>query len=208
MNKMWAVVVGVTWLGVVPGAHAADRAPGQRKAAECEGCHGPNGDSAISSYPKLAGQGASYLERQIRDFKNGKRQDPVMSGVAAGLSPIDIRNISTFFAHQTMSPSGAHGNAETIALGRKVYRRGDRQRGVPACMSCHGPMGAGAPPYFPRIGGQWAQYIRQQLLAFRNGTRRNDPSEMMRSIAAHMTRPEIAAVSQYVGGLGARPAHP
>jgi cytochrome c553 len=209
MNKVWAVVVGLAWLGVLPGARAADNtAPWRQKAAECEGCHGPGGDSTISSYPKLAGQNASYLEQQLTDFKNGTRPDPVMSGMAAGLSPTDIRNISTFFANQTMSPAGAQGSAGAGALGRTVYREGDRQRGVLACMGCHGPAGAGTPPYSPRIGGQWARYVQQQLLAFRNGTRRNDPSGMMRTIAAHMTRPEIVAVSQYVAGLGARPAHP
>ncbi|MHB1950335.1 MAG: c-type cytochrome [Acidiferrobacteraceae bacterium] len=209
MNKGWgwAIVVGVVWLAMIPGAQAAGNvAAGQQKAAECEGCHGPNGDSAVPTYPKLAGQDASYIEKQLNDFKSGKRTNAIMSGMAAGLSPTDIRNLAAFFSSQQMSPGSAQGSAKVIALGRKIYRGGDRQHHVPACMSCHGPAGAGIPPRFPRLGGQWAQYVQAQLLAFRSGKRANDPAGMMRTIAGRLTRPQIAAVSQYIAGLGERPA--
>lgn len=206
MNKGW-VIVGVAWLGMMSCAYAAGNiAAGQQKAAECEGCHGPNGDSTVATYPKLAGQDASYIVKQLQDFKSGKRQNPIMSGMASGLSPTDIRNLAAFFASQHMSPGSAQGTPKVIALGRKIYRGGDRRRRVPACMSCHGPAGAGIPPRFPRIGGQWATYIQSQLLAFRNGTRANDPAGMMRTIAGRLTKPQIAAVSQYIAGLGVRSA--
>lgn len=210
MNKVCAMAVGVFWLAVSPGVWAADGnvAAGQTKALMCAGCHGPDGNSAVPTYPKLAGQSAAYIEKQLTDFKSGKRQNAIMSGMAAGLSPQDIKNVAAYFSSQHTAPGTAQGTAQQIALGQKIYRGGNREERVPACMSCHGPSGAGVPPKFPRVGGQWAGYVQAQLLAFRSGTRANDPAGMMRTIASRMSHDEIAAVSQYIAGLRARSVKP
>lgn len=173
---------------------------GQQKAQMCQGCHGVDGNSSIAMYPKLAGQIEAYLAKELRDFKSGARKDPVMSPMAMPLSDTDIVNVSAYYA--SLKPKGgvAVGNADTIALGKKIYRGGNAKTGVSACMSCHGPSGHGIPPRFPRVSGQHAAYSEKQLLQFKNDARANDDS-IMRRIAFRMSEPEIKAVAQYMSGL-------
>ena len=146
-----------------------------------------------------------YLQKQLVNFKptpgkKAERDNPVMGGMAAGLSEQDIRDVAAYFAAQTSKP-GAAKHPDTVALGRKIWRGGDLAKGLPACAACHGATGAGLPAQYPRLAGQYPEYIESQLKAFRAGDRRNDANKMMQSIAAKMSDPEIRAVADYIFGL-------
>ncbi|HQR04912.1 MAG: cytochrome c4 [Proteobacteria bacterium] len=187
----------------------ADPAKGQAIAAgTCAACHNADGNSLIPANPKLAGQHADYLFKQLRDFKSGVRSSPVMQGMAAPLSEEDMRNVAAWFASQT-EKGGIAKNQATVELGQKLYRAGNFDTGLPACAGCHGPTGSGIPAQYPRIGGQHADYIEAQLKSFRTaGTdptdksdRANDPNRMMRMVASKMSDYEIKALSDYIAGL-------
>lgn len=189
-----------------PAAPKADPTKGQQIASTvCVACHNADGNSTISANPKLAGQHAEYLYKQLKAFKpvDGKpaeRPNGVMMGMTSALSDDDMRNVAAWFASQTLKGDKAKDDG-TIELGQKLYRGGDLAKGLPACAGCHGPTGSGIPAQYPRIGGQHADYIEAQLKAFRAGDRANDPNKMMRLVAIKMTDAEIKAVSNYVAGL-------
>ena len=171
----------------------------------CVACHAADGNSVIPTNPKLAGQGAAYLYKQLTNFKSegGKppaRANPIMNGMAASLSDADMKSLAAYFAAQVRVPAEPK-DKSTFALGQQIYRAGDADTGVPACAACHGPTGAGIPVQFPRLSGQFTDYTVAQLDAFRSGARANDPNKMMRMIALRMTDPQIAAVSDYIAGL-------
>jgi cytochrome c553 len=190
------------WLVSLAPVHAADGniAAGQAKAAMCAACHGADGNGgADPTWPKLAGQDADYIAKQLADFKTGRRKNPIMSGMAAPLSTADMKNLGAYFASLKTKP-GAAKDAQLAKLGEKIYRGGNAKTGVSACMSCHGPSGHGIPPRFPKVSGQNAAYTQNQLLAFKAGTRTND-SEIMTRIAFRMSEQEIKAVTEYMAGL-------
>lgn len=191
---------------VAKAAPKGDAARGQAIVSTvCVGCHGPDGNSPLAVNPKLAGQHADYLVKQMKNFKaaDGKqpeRTNPIMNGMIAAYDEGQMRDLAAYFAAQTQQGETAK-NRETIELGQKLYRGGDQAKGLPACAACHGPTGAGMPAQYPRIGGQWPEYTEAQLKAFRDGARANDPNKMMRMVAIKMTDHEIRAVSDYVAGL-------
>ena len=188
--------------GAASTAHAAgNAAAGQGKAAACAACHGATGAATtMPVYPKLAGQHASYIAKQLADFKAGTRQDPIMMGMVAALSEEDMADIAAFFASQETSIGSA--DAEAVAAGKKIYEAGDKAKGLAACMACHGPSGAGNPgAKFPALSGQNVAYTEKALKDFRSGTRANDPAKMMRDIAAKMSDKDIAAVAAYINAL-------
>ena len=166
--------------------------------AVCATCHGADGNSTISLNPKLAGQHPEYLLKQLNNFKEGKRKNVIMSGIASALSEADMKNWATFFAGQTQTLSKAKSNGAG-SLGEKIYRAGNAATGVPACAACHGANGAGIPKQYPRLSGQHADYNLQQLRILRTGERANAP--MMMTIAAKMTDAEMQAVADYMQGL-------
>jgi cytochrome c553 len=189
---------------------------GQEKAAACAGCHGEDGNSMVSTFPKLAQQHASYLERQLKDFKDGTRNDPVMSPMALPLSDEDIADIAAYYASKRVSanqlpvlddddeeeqPASETENKEDpvqalIAQGSDLYRNGDLKRKVSACIACHGPFGEGnKPAAFPALKAQHADYLIKALKDFKSGARSNNPENMMHMIAKKMTDDEIKAVS-------------
>jgi len=170
------------------------------KSAVCAGCHGPDGNSASPTFPKLAGQTPEYLVKQLKDFKSGARKDPVMSGMAAPLSDADIANLAAYYAQQKVSLSSAAATEDVVKRGERLYRGGNAKFGVSACMSCHGPSGHGIPPRFPKVSGQYAMYTTKQLRDFKNETRTND-GDVMTRIAFRMSEAEIQAVSEYMAGL-------
>lgn len=177
-----------------------DAAAGKVKSALCIACHGVDGNSANPIWPKLAGQHQTYIKKQIQDFKSGARKDPLMSAQAAPLSDEDIANLSAYFTSQKIATGAAA--AAQVELGEKLYRAGNVETGVSACMACHGPTGVGnAPANFPSLAGQHAAYIEKALKDFRSGTRTNDSTNMMPGVTARMTDAEIAAVAQYIQGL-------
>ena len=182
-------------------ALAGDPAAGEAKAAICASCHGPAGNSVNPQWPKLAGQHAGYTAKQIRDFKAGTtRNDALMAPMIAGLSEQDIEDIAAYYASR--SSTGGFASEELHALGERIYRGGNMQSGVPACIACHGPRGAGnGPAGFPRLAGQHATYTAKQLEDWRTGLRTNDPNGMMADAVRYLTPMETRAVSEYIAGL-------
>jgi cytochrome c553 len=173
---------------------------GKNKSVTCGACHGPDGNSVVPEWPKLAGQHASYLTKQIKDFKSGSRKNPVMSPVSSPLSDQDIEDLSAYFASQKRTIGSA--DPKLVEAGERLYRGGNAETGVPACMSCHGPAGTGNPAAgFPALDGQHAAYTATQLRVYQSGERNDNPAAMMRTIAAKMTEEEIEAVSSYIEGL-------
>ncbi|MFG6463786.1 c-type cytochrome [Roseateles sp. DXS20W] len=164
----------------------------------CAACHTADGSRGSPANPILAGQHPEYLAKQLAEFKSGKRKNAVMSGMAAPLSDEDMRNVAAFYASKTAKPGFAK-NKDTVALGEKIWRGGIADRSIPACAACHGPTGAGIPAQYPRLAGQHGDYVEAQMVAFRSGTRANNP--VMAGVAAKMNDKEIKAVSDYVAGL-------
>ncbi|MDI1260078.1 c-type cytochrome [Aquabacterium sp.] len=175
-----------------------DLAAGEAKAAMCAACHTADGSRGAATYPILQGQHPQYLAKQLTEFKEGVRKNAVMTGMAAALTPEDIRNISAFYAGKK-AKDGFAKNKDTVALGEKIYRGGIAKKTVPACAACHGPTGSGIPAQYPRLGGQHADYVKAQLTAFRQGDRTNNAS--MTSIAANLSDKEIDALADYIAGL-------
>lgn len=192
---------------VVPGKPKVDAAVGEtlysagdatRGVVACITCHGPKGQSAVGSWPKLSAQHAAYTAKQLRNYKDGTRANAVMMGMAAALTEQDMNNIAAFLVKQEPS-LGVAQSKDTIALGQSIYRGGIAAKGVPACAGCHSPTGVGIPSQYPRLGGQWAEYSNAQLVAFREGTRKN--SSQMTTISSKLSDQEMKAVSDYIAGL-------
>jgi cytochrome c553 len=170
----------------------------QRYTAVCAACHGAAGNSGTPANPKLAQQHPDYIVKQLQEFKNGKRPNPIMMGFAAQLTEQDMKNIGAYVGTQKAKPGFAR-DKELVALGEKIYRGGLQNRALPACAGCHSPNGAGIPSQYPRISGQHADYTASQLVAFRDGVRKNSPQ--MSQIATKLNDREIRAVSDYISGL-------
>jgi len=189
-----------------PVAYPGDAAKGKEIATTvCIACHGPDGNSPTSANPKLAGQHAGYLFKQMKNFKadaNGKseRVNAIMNGMIAPYTDEQMKDLAAYYASQKQT-GGEAKNRDTLDLGKKLYRGGDASKGLPACAACHGPTGSGMPVQYPRIAGQFQEYAEAQLKAFRNSERANDPNRMMQMIAIKMTDAEIRAVADYIAGL-------
>ena len=184
-----------------PAATAAkpDLAKGEATyTAACAACHGADGNSAAPAYPKLAQQHPEYLVKQLQEYKSGKRANAIMSGMAAGLSDADMKNVSAWLASKTAKPNFAK-EKDLVALGERIYRGGIADRQIAACAGCHTPTGAGIPSQYPRLSGQHADYAVSQLVAFRDGVRKNNAQ--MTGVAAKLNDREIKAVSDYIAGL-------
>lgn len=200
MKKVLLIASMIPFVFAGQAAVAGDATAGQAKAAACAGCHGMDGNSMAPNFPKLAGQGESYMVKQLQDFKSGKRVDATMNAMAAPLSDTDMADIAAFYSSQT----GTTGTAaeDQVELGQMIYRAGNAASGVAACAACHGPTGSGNPQAkFPKLSGQHADYTALQLNKFRKSERANDAGSMMRGVASKMSDAEIAAVAQYIQGL-------
>lgn len=190
-------------------AAPADLNKGKQTASTiCIGCHAADGNSMVPMYPKVAGQHAEYIVKQTQDIKTGKRTtgaSAVMAPMVQSLSDADIRNVAAYYATQQAKP-GESNPKQNIPLGTKIYRSGLLEKGIPACMSCHGPAGAGFPgggaaiDAFPRLSGQHAPYVAEQIKAYASGARKS-PNEIMEDISKRMGEEEIKAVSNYIQGL-------
>ena len=187
-------------------AHAQDQSKAQGIAAQvCAACHAADGNSIAAANPKIAGQFPEYLDKQLRDFKPqaGKkpaRPSDIMSGMVANLSEDDMKGLAAYYAGQKLRPAAA-ADKNLVAQGQKLWRGGNASTGVPACQGCHGPAGAGIPAQYPRLAGQYADYLVAQLKAFKDGVRMNDPNGMMRAVTGRMSEGEIRAVAEYAAGL-------
>jgi len=210
MNRKLAALAAVGLLSAAQvaaqGAAKPDVAKGESLAKQvCAACHAADGNSAIAANPKLAGQVPEYLHKQLANFKaqggkKAERDNAIMAGMVANLSTDDMRNVAAYYAGQKLRPAMAS-SKELAAHGQKLWRGGNAASSVPACAGCHGPDGAGLPSQFPRLAGQFAEYVEAQLKLFRTGGRANDPNGMMRGVAARMTDQEIKAVADYAAGL-------
>tara|TARA_B100002049_G_scaffold162498_1_gene121692 strand:+ start:288 stop:893 length:606 start_codon:yes stop_codon:yes gene_type:complete len=175
-------------------------AAGQTKAALCATCHGPEGNSELAINPKLAGQNAAYIIKQLKDYKAGVRSNPTMSAMVLNLSEEDMEDIAAWYSSQQVTLQGA--DPEIVELGESLYRAGNKELAVPACSACHSPTGRGnAPAGFPSLGGQHAEYTLEQLKNFRAGVRQNDGNSMMRAVVERLTDRELEALASYVSGL-------
>jgi len=194
--------------GVAGQALAQDpaKAKAQGIAAQvCAACHAADGNSTAPANPKIAGQFPEYLDKQLRNFKpqGGKkpsRESAVMMGMVANLSEADMKGLAAYYAGQKLKPASA-ADKDLAALGQKIWRGGNSAAGVPACAGCHGPAGAGLPAQYPRLAGQYADYVAAQLKAFKEGSRANDPNGAMRGVASRLSEREIRAVAEYAAGL-------
>ena len=188
-----------------PATAKSDTAKGGAIAqAVCGACHGADGNANGPTFPKLAGQHAGYLAKELHNYKvvpgaaEPTRYNAIMNGIAAALSDTDIQNVSAYYAGQIYKPATAK-VAATVDLGQKIWRGGIAERGVPACAACHGPTGAGIPVQYPRLAGQWGEYNEAQLTMFKGGVRKNNVAMTM--IASRLSEAEIKAVADYAAGL-------
>jgi len=179
---------------------AGDPAAGKQTALTCAACHGPDGQGINSTWPKLAGQHAEYIRKQLDDFQQGRRKNPQMTPMAMPLAEQDIADVAAYFSSQTVKVGEA--DPALVATGERIFRAGNSKTGLPACMACHGPDGSGNPAAaYPAISGQFADYTAAQLMAFKSEQRGNDPAGVMRTIASRMTNDDINAVASYIQGL-------
>jgi cytochrome c553 len=203
-------LVFVAWstLGFVGKSMAAegDAAKGSELASTCAACHGKDGNSGNPMWPKLAGQSAKYLDKQIKDFRAGAedqtqgRYDASMAPMVKNLSDQDIADLAAYFSSQETQMGAV--KKEFLELGKKIYFQGDAERKVPACSACHGATGSGLNlAGYPALSGQHPEYTIKQLKAFSHAERNNDPNAMMRDIAIRMSDQQIEAVAHFLLGL-------
>ncbi|MBL8201207.1 MAG: cytochrome c4 [Chromatiales bacterium] len=174
---------------------------GQAKAITCSACHGMDGNSLNPEWPSLAGQHESYIVKSLQSFKSGARQNVLMSSMALPLTDEDMVDLAAYFAAQKRASGVA--DPALVSTGERLYRGGNRETGVPACLACHGPAGHGNPAAgWPAIAGQHANYSAAQLVAYRAKQRATDgDTQMMRNVSAMLTDDEIKAVASYIQGL-------
>jgi cytochrome c553 len=196
-------LAGMLALVGLPAFAAGDAAAGQAKAAICAACHGADGNSVVPNWPKIAGQHEQYLARQVTLIKSGARVVPEMAGITPGLTDQDIADLAAWFA--TRQSGGGVADEAKLALGERIYRAGNAESGVPACMACHGPAGEGNPlAVYPALAGQHAVYTASMLTRFRAGENWGEgdaASQVMNGVAAELSDEEIAAVASYIQGL-------
>jgi cbb3-type cytochrome c oxidase subunit III len=203
MRSMTVAVKLAALLMIAPAVFAAgskgDPAKGKMIVDQvCAACHGADGNSVVSANPSLAGQHPEYIVKQLTEFKNQKRKNPVMLGMATPLSADDMSNVAAYFSQQKPKERGAS-NKELIEAGKKIYRGGVASKNVPACMACHGPAGSGIPGQYPRLSSQHSAYVVSQLNTFRSGERTNN--QPMTEIAGKLSDNEIKAVAEYIQAI-------
>ena len=203
MKHLLQFAIGLFLLVSLPVMAQGDATAGQGKAAICAACHGADGNSIVPNWPKIAGQHAAYIERQLSLIKSGNRPVPEMAGIVISLSDQDMADLAAYFSSQLTS-AGLTDEA-LRANGERLYRGGNTETDVPACMSCHGPAGKGNPlSAYPSIAGQHSVYSEKMLKGFRSGTTWGDDdsaSMIMTDVAKRLTDAEIKAVANYVQGL-------
>ena len=175
---------------------------GEARSLPCTACHGPAGNSSNALWPNIAGQNAPYILSQLKAFKDGSRQDPLMSGQAMMLSDEDMADLAVYYESQHAAAQSVKDPA-SVNRGEALYRGGDSDAGVAACIACHGPTGNGNPAAkYPALRGQHADYTAKQLRDYKSGTRVSDgTTRVMRDIAERLSEDDIAALSSYVQGL-------
>lgn len=216
MKPLSHVVIGSLLILAWPSAHAADgqkifNQGGQNPAAmACLGCHGPDGKGiAAAGFPRLAGLPAGYLSKQLQDFRSGSRKQAVMEPLAKALDDAEIEAISAYLAKLPADPA-PDTRRQQIATNplARLALYGDWSRKIPGCVQCHGPGGSGVGEHFPPLAGQPAGYLVAQLNAWRDGSRSNDPNQLMVDVAKAMTDAEVKAVADYFAQPASQEAKP
>lgn len=180
-------------------AHAGDAAKAVSLAASlCASCHGEDGNSAVPTFPKLAGQQSAYLLRELKDYKSGKRVSEVMQPIVAGLNDEDIANLAALYSTQKAAP-GAVGDASLVPVGKALYMKGNAKNGVPSCDGCHEEDGTGGGK-FPRVAGQNVEYALEQFRLYAAGKRTNG-ARVMQAIAERLTEQEARAVAEFMASM-------
>lgn len=197
MRKIIGLAIAILFTSQI---HAGDAAKGKEKAGTCLACHGADGNSPLGSNPKIAGQSEKYIVKQLKEFKNKARTNPLMSPMAANLTEEDMDDLAAYYSTQKVQHTAVAD--QYIEMAQKIYRGGDSDRDVPACIACHGANGNGmAAAGFPAVGGQHPEYTAATLKAFRSGARSNDENGIMRDIVAKMSDEQITALANYLAGL-------
>ncbi len=201
MKRLWILAATITGAVVSYSALAAGNVEaGATKAVVCKACHGANGNSTNPEWPSLAGVGADYIAEQLKNFKDGKRNNPVMMPNAMSLSADDMADIGAYF--DSLSNTGLEADPSYWQAGEKLYRGGDAARGIPACMACHGPTARGnEPAKFPALRGQQSVYLMKQLNDYASGTRTTGPNGIMETIAKRLSPEDIRNVASYLQGI-------
>jgi cytochrome c553 len=206
----WKGAVGVVILGAAYGIYAGEAAntksaapPG---AVPCQACHGAHGEGMTTvNAPRIAGQSAHYIEKQLRDFASGTRENLVMGGIAKSLSDADRAKVAAYYASLPVPPvaRSAGPSATVAARGHEFAVQGVEAKHVQACDNCHGPEGSGVAPSGPYLAGQMASYLASQLKSWQQGTRRNDAGKLMALVAVRLDETDIEAVTAYYASLDA-----
>ena len=179
-------------------APKADLERGKQLATTvCAACHGPDGHSTAPANPNLAGQHGGYIALQLAAFKSGARPSPIMQGMAAGLSPEDMRNVGAYYEAQKPAAGTARDKA-LVQRGQQIWRGGIKATGVPACAGCHGAAGRGIPAQYPRLAGQHPDLNMGWLKAYASGAR---PNAVMGPIASRLNENDMKAVIEYIAAL-------
>ena len=186
-----SVVVSTTW------AQADEARAKKIVAGSCFLCHGEGGESSSEVFPKLAGQHAEYIAKQLENFKSGKRKSTAMADMSSRLKPDEMLAVGKYFESKSAPPEPAK-DQDLAGVGRYIFHSGNKYTGVPACASCHGKDGLGTAS-LPRLAGQYATYVETQLKLFNKRERTND-NAVMHSIVSKMSQLEIAAVAEYISG--------
>jgi len=176
-----------------------DAARGQQIATTvCAACHGGDGNSLAAANPHLAGQGEQYIATQLAAFKSGARANPIMQGMAANLTPEDMKSVGAYYATQKLTKPATARDAKLAAEGQQIYRAGIKKMDVPACAGCHGANGSGIPAQYPRLAGQWPEYTLAGLGEYAKGSRKH---AVMGTIAERLSERQMKAVSEYIAGM-------
>lgn len=180
-------------------ASAADLARAEDiVSGKCFICHGLEGESSSKAYPKLAGQHAEYIAKQLGDFKAGRRKSDTMMAMTTDITPDDMESLGRYFEAKPSAPTPISNSAKADA-GRLLYFKGNPDSGLPACADCHGLRGMGT-PLLPRLAGQQREYLENQLANF-NSRQRNNDNEVMHNIASKLTAQEITAVAEFISAF-------
>jgi cytochrome c553 len=201
MKRFWILAIAISSTIVSNSALAAGSVEaGATKAVVCQACHGANGNSTNPEWPSLAGVGADYIADQLKNFKEGKRTNPVMMPNAMSLSADDMADLGAYFG--SLTNTGLEADPSYWQAGQKLYQGGDQARAIPACMACHGPTGAGnEPAKFPALRGQQSVYLAKQLNDYASGARATGPNGIMQTIAKRLSPDDIRNLSSYLQGI-------
>jgi cytochrome c553 len=201
MMRLWILAITISGAIVSNSAVAAGTVQaGAAKAVVCQACHGANGNSTNPEWPSLAGIGADYIADQLKNFKEGKRANPVMMPNAMTLSADDMADLGAYF--DSLANTGLEADPSYWQAGEKLYRGGDTARAIPACMACHGPTGRGnEPAKFPALRGQQSVYVMKQLTDYASGARTTGPNGIMQTIAKRLSPDDMRNLASYLQGI-------